>query len=183
MADSLVWAIRLSDRRRFGNEIHYYARSISIPANIFPNDRTIQQLKSSGSLRLIRNITVSNAIMSYDQQVRNTQYDMLDESAIRSEYRQVVSSVFNTLVFYEIVSDAISFRLRKSDGLTEQVEILARPNSNPQLISNDPILLNRLIGTIQDIKRIQVSQLVRSMSLKKQAAQLIDLIKKEYNLN
>jgi hypothetical protein len=35
------------------------------------NDRTIQQLKSSGELRLIRNKEVSDRIMQYDQVVRN----------------------------------------------------------------------------------------------------------------
>ncbi len=35
------------------------------------NDRTIQQLKSSGELRLIRNKAVSDRIMEYDQTVRN----------------------------------------------------------------------------------------------------------------
>ncbi len=35
------------------------------------NDRTIQQLKNSGELRLIRNKAVSDRIMQYDQTVRN----------------------------------------------------------------------------------------------------------------
>lgn len=34
------------------------------------NDRTIQQMKSSGTLRLIRNSAVSDAIMSYDESLR-----------------------------------------------------------------------------------------------------------------
>jgi hypothetical protein len=34
------------------------------------NDRTIQQLKSSGELRLIRNISVSDRIMKYDQTLK-----------------------------------------------------------------------------------------------------------------
>ena len=35
------------------------------------NDRTIQQLKNSGELRLIRNKAVSDRIMKYDQTVKN----------------------------------------------------------------------------------------------------------------
>jgi hypothetical protein len=49
------------------------------PLNIFPNDRTIQQLKSSGSLRLIRNLNVSDAIMAYDQKMRQFLFDQTDE--------------------------------------------------------------------------------------------------------
>jgi len=35
------------------------------------NDRTIQQLKNSGELRLIKNKAVSDRIMQYDQNVKN----------------------------------------------------------------------------------------------------------------
>jgi len=43
------------------------------------NDRTIQQLKSSGELRLIRNKAVSDSIMKYDQTLKKyyTQSDLM----------------------------------------------------------------------------------------------------------
>ena len=37
----------------------------------FPSDRTMQQLKNGGNLRLIRNRKVSNALIAYDVLVRN----------------------------------------------------------------------------------------------------------------
>ncbi len=40
------------------------------------NDRTIQQLKSSGELRLIRNISVSDRIMNYDQILKKILYSI-----------------------------------------------------------------------------------------------------------
>lgn len=56
------------------------------------NDRTIQQLKSSGELRLIRNKAVSDRIMQYDQTVRNyyRQTDLMYNALID----QVVYSQF-----------------------------------------------------------------------------------------
>src|SRR5688500_5955845 len=59
MIDSVISILISSDRNLRGSDLHYYARSISPPTNIFPNDRTVQQLKSSGNLRLIRNSDIS----------------------------------------------------------------------------------------------------------------------------
>src|SRR5678809_783499 len=63
MMDSLVVLLSSADMDKKGNDIYFFARSISPPTNTFPNDRTIQQLKSSGSLRLIRTKNISNNIM------------------------------------------------------------------------------------------------------------------------
>ena len=68
MSDSLI--ICLNDHKNKGNDIYYYARNLSRPQYFSSNDRTIEQLKSSGSLRLIRNLSASDSIMSYDQQMR-----------------------------------------------------------------------------------------------------------------
>ena len=72
MIDSLIYLLSSQDYKTRLNEIYYYGRSISPPANFSPNDRTIQQLKSSGGLRLIRNVAVSNGIMAYDQKNATT---------------------------------------------------------------------------------------------------------------
>ena len=52
----------------------------------YPNDRTMQQLKNSGGLRLIRNQKVSDMIINYDVLVRN-----------RKEYEPSVSYTHLTL--------------------------------------------------------------------------------------
>ena len=51
------------------------------------NDRTLQQLKSSGELRLIRNKEVSDRIMQYDQVVRNyyRQTDLMYSALINQD--------------------------------------------------------------------------------------------------
>src|SRR5579862_8316510 len=64
MVDSLINLLTSPSIKENGNTIYFFARSISPPLNVFPNDRTIQQLKSSGSLRLIRDLKVSDGIRS-----------------------------------------------------------------------------------------------------------------------
>ena len=166
MMDSLVFLLNSPGRNEKGNDIYFFARSISPPTNMFPNDRTIQQLKSSGNLRLIRNKEISNSIMPYDQVIRQTLFELDDEIEIRGEYRQLASRVFKTTIFFDMIS----------------ADTVARPKGDPQLYTTNPDLINELIGRIQYFKRVHQAQLIRSEKLLIQAKELSDFIKKEYDL-
>jgi hypothetical protein len=52
------------------NAYRLWSKNIGFP-DFISNDRTIQQLKNSGGLRLIRNKAVSDRIMKYDQVIRD----------------------------------------------------------------------------------------------------------------
>src|SRR5882672_9541688 len=52
------------------NAYRLWSKNIGFP-DFISNDRTIQQLKNSGGLRLIRNKAVSDSIMIYDQVIRD----------------------------------------------------------------------------------------------------------------
>jgi hypothetical protein len=166
MADSLVELLNSPHRDKYGNDIYFFARSTSPPVNIFPNDGTIQQLKSSGNLRLIRNSHITNNIMAYDQKMRNVLFEMGDEIEVRAEYRQLARKLFNTNIFFEMIA----------------TDTINRPANNPQLFSNDAGLINEFIGQIQYVKRIHQAQLIKSEELLVQAKQLIADINKEYHL-
>ncbi|HKC36571.1 MAG TPA: hypothetical protein VKB95_10935 [Chitinophagaceae bacterium] len=166
MIDSLIGMLNSNQRDKNGDDIYYFARSISPPANIFPNDGTIQQLKSSGNLRLIHDISITDSIMAYDQKMRSALFEMGDQIEIRAEYRQLAIKLFRTNVFHEmIVTDTVS-----------------RPINNPQLYTNDAALINEFIGQAQYFKRVHQAQLIRSEQLLEQAKKLIVDIKKEYHL-
>ena len=167
MIDSLVDLLNSPQRNKSGNDIYFFARSSSPPVNIFPNDGTIQQLKSSGNLRLIRNNQIANSIMAYDQKMRGALFEMGDEVEVRAEYRQLARKLFNTNVFFEIIA----------------TDTIDRPVNNPQLYSSDAGLINEFIGQLQYVKRVHQSQLIRSEELLVQAKQLTIDIKKEYHLS
>ena len=166
MMDSLISLLNSPERDLKGNDIYFCARSISPPTNMFPNDRTIQQLKSSGNLRLIRNKDISNEIMAYDQLIRQTLFELDDEIEIRGEYRQLASKVFKTTVFHEMIA----------------TDTISKPTGSPGLFSTNPNLINELIGGIQYFKRVHQAQLIRSEKLLTQAKQLSNFIKREYHL-
>ena len=166
MIDSMVNLLSSSSVNERGNEIYYFGRSISPPTNVFPNDGTIQQLKSSGNLRLIHNNTISNGIMAYDQKMRNVLFEMGDEVEIRAEYRLLARKLFKTNVFHQMIA-------------TDKISM---PKNNPALYSKDANLLNEFIGALQYFKRVHQSQLVLSGQLLIQAQTLLETIIKEYHL-
>ncbi len=90
--DSLLAALSSGDIQQNSNKAYqYWLTTVGFP-DFVQNDRTIQQLKSSGALRIIRNKAVSDKIMEYDQVVRLlsvTQENMNTIAANNSLFNQV----------------------------------------------------------------------------------------------
>jgi hypothetical protein len=152
--------------RQRGGDLYFFARRVSPPANIFPNDGTIQQLKSSGNLRLVQKRGIANSIMAYDQKMRKTLFSMGDESDMRSTYREQLVKIFDTRVFIEMTK-----------GKT-----ILKPAGNPTLVSYDVSLINELSGDIQYIRYAHRIQSETCDELLREAMHLMQQIKKEYNL-
>jgi hypothetical protein len=165
MIDSLIYLLSSPDYKDRLNDIYYYGRSISPPANFSPNDRTIQQLKSSGGLRLIRNVAVSDSIMAYDQKMRLQIAGTEDEYNIRLEYRKAAICLFDGKVF---------------NNMLINIDRIEKPLNNPALFKADALAVNTLIGNAQYLKKNDQLQIVREAELEKQATELIKMIQKEY---
>ena len=103
MIDSLIYLLSQRDLIESGNSIYYLGRVISPPISFFPNDRTIQQLKNSGGLRLIRNMEISNSIMAYDRKMRQLVFELGDEQQVRGEYRTRANNIFNGKIFHQMM--------------------------------------------------------------------------------
>lgn len=69
--DSIIILLASPQFAQNTNEVYrLWSRHIGF-ADFFSNDRTIQQLKNSGALRLIRKKSVSDSIMQYDRVVKD----------------------------------------------------------------------------------------------------------------
>ena len=167
MIDSLVMLLGPPVNNKHLGDIYFYARSVSPPLNFFPNDRTIQQLKSSGALRLIRNQAVSDSIMNYDRQMRFQLSDIGDEQNLRLEYRKSIRNIFDGRVFMKML---------------ENETRIERPINDQPLVSTAPSSINDLIVDIQYVKKANQIQIVRHKELIKMATNIIELIRKEYHL-
>ena len=167
MIDSLVLLLGPPVNKEHLNDIYFYARSVSPPLNFFPNDRTIQQLKSSGALRLIRKQNVSDRIMNYDKQMQFQLSDIGDEQNLRLEFRKSVRNLFDGRVFIKMLENET------------RIERLA---NNPPLMGTNATIINAVIVDIQYVKKANQIQIVRHRELIQLATDLIGVIRKEYHL-
>jgi hypothetical protein len=167
MVDSLILLLSSPDYSSGLNDIYFYGRSLSLNIDFFPNDRTIQQLKNSGSLRLVHNAVVSNGIMDYDQIMRSMIFLQTQEQQQRLEYRRTASVIFNGTVF---------------NSMIDNYEMVKKPMNQPALFNKDAAAINELINNAQFLKKVVMNQVRKAKELKDLATLLILLIKKEYNL-
>lgn len=109
--DSVLNALSSPEVFENSNKVYgLWTKNLDIKAFV-SNDRTIQQLKNSGALRLMRNKAVSDGIMKYDQTVKN--------------YYQQSNFMYNALSDQHIYSQLFDFiKLNKNKNipvpLTEQ---------------------------------------------------------------
>ena len=169
MVDSLIMILSSPDYAKHGSDIYYYVRNLTRPQYFFPNDRTIQQLKNSGSLRLIRNLAVSDRIMYYDQQVRYLLTLNEDERSIRDNFREIAGTIFDGKVFYSQI-DSVDFANHN------------RPDGNPPLFLTDAISINKVISCAQYLKAVTRGIRDRQERIKNAAEQLLLFLQKEYRL-
>jgi hypothetical protein len=168
MIDSLIFLLSSSDYSAKLNDIYFYGRSLSLNIDFFANDRTIQQLKNSGSLRLIHNTAVSNSIMNYDQKMRSLVFLLTQEQQQRMEYRKIASVVFDGTVF---------------NSMIDNYEKIERPLNNPALFNSGDAAINELINNAQYLKKVDMNQVKKAKELNGLATELILLIANKYNLS
>ena len=95
--DSILAALSSPEIVENSNQVYrLWTQNLDIKAFV-SNDRTIQQLKNSGELRIIRNKAVSDRIMQYDQTVKNyyrqtdLMYNALSDQHIYSQFFDFIS--------------------------------------------------------------------------------------------
>jgi hypothetical protein len=161
----------LAGNRDSLNEIYYQARWTTRTNDLFYNDRTIQQLKNSGGLRLIRKANVSENIILYDTKIRQiVLFRQPLENESRLELRHVYAKIFSGAVFGQMMAN-------------DPVVSVIKPTTNPKLFSDKPELINEAIVYVQYLKSIYAITRRMNTDVIEFGKQLIELIKKEYNLN
>ena len=168
MVDSLVFFLNSPDAAEHGSNIYYWGYSVLRPSRFFPNDRTIQQLKNAGNMRLIRKMAVSDSIMAYDQQIKRLLEIIGEENDIRIQFREFSKKLFdgNTL-FYVTDREKTSFN---------------RPPGNPALVKSDKATINELLVTLHMTQHVMRVGRRNQERLRKTATKLIAFLKKEYHL-
>ena len=128
----VILLLNSSSRYDSALKIYHYARSITLNAPFYqPNQRTYEQMKYSGELRLIRDNAVSDSITSYYSSLVwiLTQNQYIQERL--GDYMGGVENIFDGNVFLSILE-------QKPDS------VLLKILPKEKYLTADKLLLNRL---------------------------------------
>jgi hypothetical protein len=168
--DSLSYLMNNDSSKYFTKLIYFYAISIArtLPYRFIPNDGTLQQLKNSGSLRLIRKRSVVDSISKYDMNVRNMLGQQSVEEGLINSYRDASTRMFDALVFDPM--------------LDENVTVLGPPEGNPALQPYTRKELYEWNYRLYGIRALNKANRRDLRSLLQQANNLLNMLKEEYHL-
>jgi hypothetical protein len=164
--DSLTILLSTGKYKEQGNDTYYYGRRFYDASPFVSTDGTMQQLKNAGNMRLIKNEKIVKEILEYDIKVRDMkEWDEADQK-IRTSFREIGGTIFKADIFYHLVDTAMNF---------------IRPTNNPQLITDDMTVINKVAFQVQYLAVITLANSRRAIELKEKATHLIAMIKNEYN--
>ncbi len=167
LIDSLIINMKLPERKTHITKLYFWSRMISIKLNfLFPVERTYEQMKNSGHLRLISKREVADGVSYYYNSLKGL-YKYNDVGLEwTSDYVRGIGKIFDAGIHLKILKE------RKE----QDAEAIG-------LLTEDPILINELLSSAQYIYgSLKLSESVGTQ--RNQTAQnLINLIQKEYHLS
>lgn len=173
-ADSLVDALNNTDRNKYLNNIYYYARILTIYNPFFYSNATIEQLKSSGSLRLIRKEFVADSIVQYDIWSKRLLAVEENIKEVIQEFRSNMGNVLNAGAIKNMIDTSL---LGGSFG-----SFIKRPANSLPPVTNDEKSINQLCTNADFLLTLYQYQFKVMNNQKARANRLIDLLKRDYHL-
>ncbi len=165
--DSLLYLLKNYDDSHL-NDIYYYSRFAGRNTTFKYHDRTIEQLKGSGSVRLIKNSLAADSITIYDNEVIK---GVLNQQEFELQVR------FNIISNYGSLFNAFEW----NEMLDSNTTIL-RKLHNPDLFNKDQKLINNFAVQIITLKTAYRITNVQLRDAIKSAEALSAFLKKEYHL-
>jgi hypothetical protein len=165
--DSLIYLLSEQKIKGYENELYYLARILVRTTRFQSSDRTITQLKYSGSLRLIRKENAADSIISYQKLVDYIVQNIDDERIERRAADPLLARIFNPFVF---------------DKMLDESNNINKPTNNPPLRSYDPSLQLDLAFIINQLKGSNIIISTRLKLLNEKAKNTVEFLKKEYHL-
>ena len=164
--DSLIEGLNTPGRlNATTNNLYYWGRITSRNNILYNNDRTIEQMKSAGTIRLIRSQEASDNIINYYKVILQVHYLESRDAEEQNDYIKIAVKIFDPSVFNTITKDTT----------------ILRPRNNPALLNSDPLLLKELAGYVQYIKSTRATVMNKKERLKVMANELIITLNKIYN--
>ena len=134
-------------------EIIIYSRGFK---DFIYTDRTIQQLKNAGGLRLIEDKQIADSIIDYDAMVREMQI----HQGVLENLQQITNNAHKNMI------DFIHFDELTLKGYTDELFLL----------SNDMAELNKYFNSINEFRRGLFGQLRWMQQIRDKAIRLLELL-------
>ncbi|MEO7292099.1 MAG: hypothetical protein ABIW34_03290, partial [Ginsengibacter sp.] len=168
--DTLIYLLNQNVRTEKEQQRLYYLARVAVYIIDLPqlNDRTYDQMKGSGNLRLIHDPNISGSITKYYYHAKKIQVGISESLTREQAVIESEGRVFSGLVFQEM-TDMETF-------------IFNTPAANPPLITTDKLLINELTMRLHYVVSIMVFGKHFYKQLNEQATKLISDLQKEYHL-
>lgn len=166
MMDSLADLLVSARDSAAQSEVNYLARFVTRSFPFISENGTLQQLKNSDGLRLIRKEGVADSILRYDGAFRYIQYvDETEMFPIENSFREIAGEVF----------DSKAFKFKYTD--------LPRRTVNPTpLVTNDPAVINKVALQVRQEAGVLERSVQNLQGLDRHANRLMELLRSKYDL-
>ncbi|HLY70392.1 MAG TPA: hypothetical protein VKR53_11735 [Puia sp.] len=167
--DSLIHMMRNPHHDKYGQTMYYFARSITTKLGRFVlSDRTYEEMKSSGSLRLIGDDVLSDSISKYYAgQIAFKEQAVLQMDKL-SGYTDFAGRVFDGVIFQDMLQ-RFPYKVNP-------------PKGNPQLLTNDAETMNQFVGLLHYYSAIIIINSSRAKQQNSSTIHLIKMIQEKYSL-
>jgi hypothetical protein len=167
--DSLAYFFELPDLQGNAAAIYYYSCFVDLSYGFAPSDATMQQLRSSGSLRYFKNHRLYNAITNYYSHCK--WYQTVEDANNSISISAVIGKIFQAKSLNSMVSIA-----------PDIMDAVQYPKSHMQLLTTDKSILNEfLIYANSKSLNNDLAMMVLS-GIRTDLIKLIGELKTEYNL-
>ncbi len=148
------------------NDAYFYARVATRKPNFEVTDRTVVQLKSAGTFRLIKNEGLVSRILEYQQQDDSYTANSLNDVTERGFLYPFISKIFDANVFQTMV---------------DSTNIIHRTTGIHYIKKADKEFINQFIYYIHQLKSSFIVEKEVLVDMKKRAGDMIEIINKDYN--
>ena len=166
--DSIYFIFKYKKFNEYSNDLYFYARYLPRPSRFFANNASIDQLKNSGSLTLIKNQKVIDTLLGY-----NDNFLFIDYIREREEY--LVQRIFDQI---NIIFDPYVF-----DQMTMYDIEFNKPKGNVSINYSDIQTNKTFLSNLQYLKTVNKAQLGWFTEHSKRAKNILNFLDNTYNMN
>ena len=166
--DSIYFIFKYKKFNEYSNDLYFYARYLPRPSRFFANNASIDQLKNSGSLTLIKNQKVIDTLLGY-----NDNFLFIDYIREREEY--LVQRIFDQI---NIIFDPYVF-----DQMTVYDIEFTKPKGSVSINYSDIQTNNTFLSNLQYLKTVNKAQLGWFIEHSKRAKNILNFLDNTYNMN